>query len=167
VSAPDMRGRLLDRVVNEALFLLCVGSVFLLAFHLFVRPLRRRVQELEGDVQALGVEVRRLEGRLRVLRAHVAAARFDPHYLEAAARVKLRLRRNDEIPLWHISESPALSDTPSSSDAPQPSHALIHKSVHPKSQGQQDKGRDRDRRGSSQPRNMGRSRCIQPPYSRR
>lgn len=166
MSVPDMRGRLLERVVNEALFFLCVGSVFLLAFHLFVRPLRREASELEGDVRVLDEEVRRLEGRLRVLRAHVAAARFDPHYLEAAARVKLRLRRDDEIPLWRISESPALPDASSSGDAPQPSRALGHKSARPRLRGQQVQGRDRHKRGSSQPRNRGRNRCIPRPCNR-
>lgn len=162
----NMRVTFSERLVEEVLFLLCVGSGLLFSLHIFVKPLRWRALELESDVARLGMEVEDMRRRLRVLRAHVAAARFDPLYLEAAARQKLRIIRPFEVPLWTISE---LSDPQDASDgdAPQSCRELGHKSDHPISQDQQGQGGDKDRRCLSPHRSKDRIRCIRRSYSPR
>ena len=84
---------------REALFMLSAALLLLIGRYVFVSPLKERLYTVRRQLSELRRKKEALERESVELRKRIDAVRYDPFFIEAAARDVLKLVREGEIPL--------------------------------------------------------------------
>ena len=84
---------------REALFLLSAALLLLIGRYVFVSPLKERLYTVRQQLSELRQKKEALEREAAEVRRRINAVRYDPFFIEAAARDVLKLVREGEIPL--------------------------------------------------------------------
>ncbi len=100
-----LRARL-DTASREALFFVALAAVFAIAWHCLVVPLEREAVAKENTIERLRAVLDEESADCGRLARRVRAARNDPFFLEAAARDRLKLTGEGEIPAWLSPKAP-------------------------------------------------------------
>lgn len=83
----------------ELLFLFTLAVFFLIAREFFVAPIDSQLLTLKKRMEKLSDKKQRLRREYVLLRRRIEAVRYDPFFIEAAARDVLKLVREGEVPL--------------------------------------------------------------------
>ncbi|MCX7702722.1 MAG: septum formation initiator family protein [Planctomycetota bacterium] len=105
---------------NEILFVLLVFVFFIIGRHFLVHPKEMQLEQAEKRIQALREQKLELQKRCVDLSNRINAARYDPFFIEEAARDVLRLVRKGETLLPPLTNDTA-HDKVDTRDKPSPS----------------------------------------------
>jgi len=84
---------------REVVFLLSAALLLLVGRQVFVLPLKERLYTVRRQLNELRQKKEALEREAAEMRRRINAVRYDPFFIEAAARDVLKLVREGEIPL--------------------------------------------------------------------
>jgi cell division protein FtsB len=117
------------RLQDELLFVIVVFMFFIIGRHFLVQPKERQLQQIEYQIHLLKQQKMELEAKCAELRNRINAARYDPFFIEEAARDVLRLVREGEVSLMPPVTVPDKADN--GNEHP-PSYAAPHSETSPR-----------------------------------